>query len=83
MKPHTSGPQSPVPIETADHSYLDEADWLDWDHWHAIEEYQDLVDGLTSFEVNDDGGVAQQVKDGQWTARLTRQLRRHGMEVVD
>ena len=83
MKAHTSGPRTPLPVEIADHSSLDQADWLDWDHWHAVEEYQDLVDGLSGFEANDDGSSVRQAEDGLWTARLTRQLRRHGMEIVD
>ncbi|MCG8548667.1 MAG: hypothetical protein MJE12_31070 [Alphaproteobacteria bacterium] len=73
-----------APTDLADHaSPLDEADWLDWDHWNAVEEYQDLIDGLSGLGIEDDGTLAQNPEETRWSARFTRQLRRQGLEIED
>lgn len=60
---------------------FDEADWLDWDHWQAMEEFQDLVDGLSASAANQDRDATQPPDEGTWATHFSRQLRRQGLEV--
>ncbi len=59
----------------------DPADWLDWDHWQGVEEYQDIVDGLGGALPDDatDGDAA----DDTATRRLRRGLIRRGIALED
>lgn len=61
---------------------FDAADWVEWDHWQAEAEFQDLVDGL-----GDDGdGACQDLAisdpDSSWVDAVSRRLRRHGVEIA-
>lgn len=60
---------------------VDDAEWLDWDHWHAVEEYQDLLDGLSNFEDGSDWSGAKTFKEGDWDKNLARQFHRQGFEI--
>lgn len=60
---------------------IDDTEWLDWDRWHAVEEYQDLLEGLSNFEENGDYGGPKTFKDGEWDGNLARQFHRQGLEV--
>ena len=79
----TTPPQIPPTEITDRQNPIDDADWLDWNHWNAIEEYQDLIDGLSSLEIDDDGAAFQRPEETPWSARLARQLRRQGLELED
>ncbi len=59
----------------------DETDWLEWDRWHAAEEFQDLRDGLSNIEDSGIGGAPETFKDGKWDGNVARQLHRQGLEV--
>jgi len=58
----------------------DTADWLDWDHWQGVDEYQDIVDGLGGPPLDDsaEGGEAADETDRR---RLRRHLHRRGIEL--
>lgn len=61
---------------------VDPADWLDWDHWQGIEEYQDIVDGLgdpLQDECADGGDAADETS----RRRLRRHMQRRGIELAD
>lgn len=60
---------------------VDDTEWLDWDRWHAVEEYQDLLDGLSNFEDGSDCGGPKTFKDGDWDENLARQFHRQGLEI--
>ena len=60
---------------------IDNTEWLDWDHWRAAEEYQDLVDGLSNIEDSSEYGAPKTFKDGEWDENVARQLHRHGFEI--
>lgn len=60
---------------------VDATEWLDWDRWHAVEEYQDLLDGLSNFEENSDYGGPKTFKNGDWDENLARQFHRQGLEI--
>lgn len=60
---------------------VDATEWLDWDRWHAVEEYQDLLDGLSNFEENSGYGGPKTFKDGDRDGNLARQFHRQGLEV--
>lgn len=58
----------------------DDTEWLDWDRWHAAEEYQDLLDGL--FHADDsDATNTRTFKDGEWDENVVRQFHRQGLEI--
>lgn len=59
---------------------IDMADWLDWDHWQGIEEYQDIVDGLGGPPLDEsvEGGDAA---DEASRRQLRRRLLRRGIEL--
>ena len=59
----------------------DDIEWLDWDRWHAIEEYQDLLDGLSNFGEDGDYGGPKAFKDGDCDGNLARQFHRQGLEI--
>ncbi len=59
----------------------DDTEWLDWDRWHAAEEYQDLLDGLSNVEEGSDYGGPKTFKDGDWDENLARQFHRQGLEI--
>jgi hypothetical protein len=60
---------------------VDDTEWLDWDRWHAVEEYQDLLDGLSNSEDGSDCGGPKTFKDGDWDENLARQFHRQGLEI--
>jgi hypothetical protein len=58
----------------------DTAEWLDWDHWQGVEEYQDIVDGLGGPPLDEpaEGGEAAEEASRR---QLHRHLRRRGIEL--
>ena len=60
---------------------VDDTECLDWDRWHAVEEYQDLLDGLSNSEDGSDCGGPKTFKDGDWDENLARQFHRQGLEI--
>ena len=81
MKADTTGRSRPVEPSHFHSDRFDEADWLDWNHWQAVEEFQNIVDGLSSSVADQERDTAQPSDDRNWAARLSRQLRRQGLEV--
>lgn len=62
--------------------YNDTTDWLDWDHWQGVEEYQDIVDGLGGVLLDDAMTDADAADDTTWR-RLRRGLYRRGIALED
>ncbi len=60
---------------------IDDTEWLDWDRWHAAEEYQDLLDGLSIVEDGSDNGGTRTFKNGEWDENVARQFHRQGFEI--
>lgn len=60
----------------------DTADWLDWDHWQGVEEFQDIVDGLGGAESDDAVADGDAADDAAWR-RLRRGLHRRGIALED
>lgn len=56
---------------------FDETEWVDWDHWQAVEEIQNFLDGLSDMTDTD------LVGGNESGGRIVRQIRRHGLGVTD
>jgi hypothetical protein len=54
---------------------FDEADWVDWDHWRAVEEFQDFQNGLATNLKTDD---PLDMTDA--SGPVIRQIRRYGLQ---
>jgi len=64
-----------------DNDPIEDTEWLDWDRWHAAEEYQDLLDGLSNFEDSSDSSGTMTFKNGEWDGNVARQFHRQGLEI--
>ena len=71
MKPKTPGKPLSIPYQQA----FDEADWVDWDHWQAVEEIQNFRDGLAT-----PAAIAEAPDSTDDNGHVARQIRRYGLQ---
>lgn len=62
---------------------VDDTEWLDWDRWHAVEEYQDLLDGLSNSEDGSDCGGRRLSKTAIGTRTLPDSFIVKGLRSTD
>lgn len=67
------------PGDVPDH---DTTEWLDWDHWQGVDEYQDIVDGLGGAR-SDENAADGDTADEAARRQLRRGLYRRGIALED
>jgi hypothetical protein len=70
-----SAPLPEYPITRSLGDAYNEADWVDWDHWQAVEEMRDFLDG-----VHDRPEAGDPFDPREGDAQVARQLRRYGLQ---
>jgi hypothetical protein len=73
-------PARPASAEQSAGDSFDDGEWLEWQQWKAIEEYQDLIDGLSGARFQDDSSEHDSTEDTLWGNRVTQRLRRQGLQ---
>ena len=60
---------------------FDEADWVDWDHWQAVEELQNFMNGLGDTAHLPEDAFSDSASEAGQRDRIARQIHRHGLEI--